>query len=545
MNRQRRFHIIFAVHYLRYGLLLCLVPMLQALLAFDLDSLWAALRQDAVILLACAAAALALWRATAFRLEDGAVKVTQGVFYRSYHTFGRASIAALEIARPLYCRMLGASRITLYFKTNASPKSYSMFLHKKDAAAVADVLLPVRSDTSVFEPTGFERLSFVMLSANIITSSAFALWGVKQLDEVLGQNFQQIALDTFHEAELFAARYLPTGLAFLVTLGFAVTGFTFLYALLHTAGFKVCRNGGVIISKGGFVTLIERRILVACVSACDVCVTPPARLLRRYPVYLSAGSFRGGDLPVLVYKKGEERTVERLLPNFCPPDGPLCMPARKSPVQYLWQPGTLLNTIGDLAAAANHTLAKMGFAPHTEEEYKYMVGNGIPKLIERFLPPGHRDEAAQAQAARLFFPYYDAHKEDATAPYPGIPALLAALHGAGVKLGVVSNKEDALTKSVVSHYFPGLFDAVAGHTLGTPTKPDPHLVNGMRAAFGLSAQQVLYVGDSGVDIETARNAGLAGCGVLWGFRTGDELCGAGASYLARSPEDIRVLVLDA
>lgn len=217
MNRQRRFHIIFAVHYLRYGLLLCLVPMLQALLAFDLDSLWAALRQDAVILLACAAAALALWRATAFRLEDGAVKVTQGVFYRSYHTFGRASIAALEIARPLYCRMLGASCITLYFKTNASPKSYSMFLHKKDAAAVADVLLPVRSDTSVFEPTGFERLSFVMLSANIITSSAFALWGVKQLDEVLGQNFQQIALDTFHEAELFAARYLPTGLAFLVT----------------------------------------------------------------------------------------------------------------------------------------------------------------------------------------------------------------------------------------------------------------------------------------------------------------------------------------
>ena len=187
----------------------------------------------------------------------------------------------------------------------------------------------------------------------------------------------------------------------------------------------------------------------------------------------------------------------------------------------------------------------MGFAPHTEEEYKYMVGNGIPKLIERFLPPGHRDKATQAQAARLFFPYYDAHKEDATAPYPGIPALLAALHGAGVKLGVVSNKEDALTKSVVSHYFPGLFDAVAGHTLGTPTKPDPHLVNGMRAAFGLSAQQVLYVGDSGVDIETARNAGLAGCGVLWGFRTGDELCGAGASYLARSPEDIRVLVLDA
>ena len=133
-----------------------------------------------------------------------------------------------------------------------------------------------------------------------------------------------------------------------------------MYALLHTAGFKVCRNGGVIISKGGFVTLIERRILVACVSACDVCVTPPARLLRRYPVYLSAGSFRGGDLPVLVYKKGEGADEwERLLPNFCPPDGPLCMPARKSPVQYLWQPGTLLALSLALCGVASYAMPQI------------------------------------------------------------------------------------------------------------------------------------------------------------------------------------------
>lgn len=127
MNRQRRFHIIFAVHYLRYGLLLCLVPMLQALLAFDLDSLWAALRQDAVILLACAAAALALWRATAFRLEDGAVKVTPGRVLPQLSHLRQSQHRGAGDRRPLYCRMLGASRITLYFKTNASPKSYSMF----------------------------------------------------------------------------------------------------------------------------------------------------------------------------------------------------------------------------------------------------------------------------------------------------------------------------------------------------------------------------------------------------------------------------------
>ena len=206
--------------------------------------------------------------------------------------------------------------------------------------------------------------------------------------------------------------------------------------------------------------------------------------------------------------------------------------------------GTLLDTLDDLVVLTNDALAEFNLPPRTREEINSYVGNGVKALMYQAVPEGTPQDVADACLAR-WKENYGTYPNDLTKPYPGIPALLAALHGAGVKLGVVSKKEDALTKSVVSHYFPGLFDAVAGHTLGTPTKPDPHLVNGMRAAFGLSAQQVLYVGDSGVDIETARNAGLAGCGVLWGFRTGDELCGAGASYLVRSPEDIRVLVLDA
>lgn len=206
--------------------------------------------------------------------------------------------------------------------------------------------------------------------------------------------------------------------------------------------------------------------------------------------------------------------------------------------------GTLLNTIGDLAAAANATLRALGCPTHSVEAYKRMVGNGVPKLIERFLPPERRDEATLRRAAQLFFPYYDAHKEDTTAPYPGIPALLARLKAHGVKLGVVSNKENALTQSVIAHYFPNTFDAVAGHTLGTPTKPEPHLVNEMRAAFGLAPGAVLYVGDSNVDIETAHNAQLAGCGVLWGFRTEAELRAAGAQFLVHTPEELAALALD-
>ncbi len=205
--------------------------------------------------------------------------------------------------------------------------------------------------------------------------------------------------------------------------------------------------------------------------------------------------------------------------------------------------GTLLDTIGDLAAAADETLRALGWPTHTVEEYKYMVGNGVPRLIERFLPSGHQDEETQRRAAALFFPYYDAHKQDTTAPYPGIPALLTSLKARGVRLGVVSNKENALTQGVIAHYFPGVFDAVAGHTLGTPTKPDPHLVNEMRTSFGLAPGEVLYAGDSGVDMETARNAGVAGCGVLWGFRTEAELRAAGASFLARTPEELAALAL--
>jgi len=338
----RRFHIIFTLRYLRYGLLLCLVPMLRALVEFDLDSLWLALTQDAAILLASAAAALVLWHATSFAWQEGAVQVSQGVVLRQSQTFSRQSIAALEIVRPLSCRLLGASRVTLYFRANAAPRRYTLYLKKRDAAAVAEALLPVCTENAVFEPTGFERLAFIMLSANILTSSLFALWGVRQADELLDGDFGRRAAQTLREAALFVARFLPAGFALLLTLGFAVTGFTFLVALVHTAGFQVCRSGGVIVSRGGFVTHIERRIFAACVSACDTCVSPAARLLRRYPVYLAAGSYRGGDLPVLVYKKGEERAVRRLLPAFSPPDGPLCAPARKSPVQYLWQPGALL-----------------------------------------------------------------------------------------------------------------------------------------------------------------------------------------------------------
>ena len=116
---------------------------------------------------------------------------------QSRHVFRCDSIAALEITRPLHCRLLGASKVTLYFKALAFPRTYQLYLPQKTAAAVAETLLPVRSDTNVFAPTGFERLAFVMLSANVITSWVFIVLGINQVTKILGAGLQNLAKENF------------------------------------------------------------------------------------------------------------------------------------------------------------------------------------------------------------------------------------------------------------------------------------------------------------------------------------------------------------
>ena len=204
--------------------------------------------------------------------------------------------------------------------------------------------------------------------------------------------------------------------------------------------------------------------------------------------------------------------------------------------------GTLLNTIEDLANASNYALEKMNLPTYTVEQYKHLVGDGRRNLILRMLPETMRqDESAVDRATGLFDEYYQLHMRDCTAPYPGIPALLSSLKAKGVLLGVVSNKPHEFVTQIVEQYFPGVFDSVAGQQ-GTLVKPDPAALNRVIADFKLQPDQVLYVGDSNVDIFTARNAKTADCGVLWGFRGQAELEEAGAHHIAAAPEDILTLV---
>lgn len=203
--------------------------------------------------------------------------------------------------------------------------------------------------------------------------------------------------------------------------------------------------------------------------------------------------------------------------------------------------GTLLNTIDDLADSANHILGQLGFPTHSTDKYKYFVGNGIPKLIERCLPTDRQD--CKEKALRMFLEYYSLHSEDKTAAYDGIPELLSAAKQKGIKLGVITNKAHSIAQQVVPHFLgDGVFDYIRGLDDTIKAKPCPNGALDVADKLGVKPDEVLYIGDSGVDMQTAVNAGFTPCGVLWGFRTREELLENGAVYFAEKPSDILNLI---
>ncbi len=201
--------------------------------------------------------------------------------------------------------------------------------------------------------------------------------------------------------------------------------------------------------------------------------------------------------------------------------------------------GTLLNTIGDLAVSCNAVLAQRGLPQHSYEAYCHFVGNGIMRLVERALPEELRTPSTIDAVRRDFVAYYLAHIDEHTLPYEGIPELLAELQQQGVRLAVASNKFQAGTEKLIDRYFPGIrFDVVLGQRPDVPLKPDPAVVGEILRATGVGAADVLYVGDSGVDMQTAAAAGVRSVGVTWGFRDRAELERSGAQRIVDRPAEI-------
>lgn len=201
--------------------------------------------------------------------------------------------------------------------------------------------------------------------------------------------------------------------------------------------------------------------------------------------------------------------------------------------------GTLLNTIADLGMAANYVLSQFGLRGHPLDQYPFMVGNGITKLIERALPAEFRTVEQIAVARKIFLQYYGQHCHDLSQPYPGIKALLDSLTARGVKVAVASNKYMEGVQKLIGYFFPTVpWCAVEGNTDSRPTKPNPAIVQDIMDVAVVQPAEVLYVGDSGVDVDTATRAGVDCVAVSWGFRPRSELIEHGAVNIIDHPSQL-------
>lgn len=206
--------------------------------------------------------------------------------------------------------------------------------------------------------------------------------------------------------------------------------------------------------------------------------------------------------------------------------------------------GTLLNTIDDLGDATNYTLRQFGYPTFSTEEYKYKVGHGIRKLVERSVPEDKLTEKHLDELMAVFTPYYELHKADKTRPYEGMTSVLEQLQQHGVKIAVATNKIQEACEPLMKRYFPDIrFTAILGQRPGHAIKPDRSIVDEIIAIAGVERDQVLYVGDSNVDMQTAINAETEACGVTWGFRKRSEIEAFNPAHIIDSPSQITDIVL--
>ena len=206
--------------------------------------------------------------------------------------------------------------------------------------------------------------------------------------------------------------------------------------------------------------------------------------------------------------------------------------------------GTLLNSLEDLADSANWVLEQHGFPTHPVDAYRYFVGDGVRKLIERILPQEERTEARIEQCRQEFVAYYKVHMEDKTSVYEGITELLVELKNRGLKIAVATNKVHVAVAPLMAKYFPNIrFDAMIGQREGVPVKPAPQIMFDILKETGCEPSEALHVGDTATDMQLAHNAGVTPVGVLWGYRPLEELREAGAKFIIEKPEELLGLVV--
>ena len=200
--------------------------------------------------------------------------------------------------------------------------------------------------------------------------------------------------------------------------------------------------------------------------------------------------------------------------------------------------GTLVNSLEDLASCTNNALIKFGFPKRETEEFKYFAGNGMSVMIERALPKGSKSEENINKVLEAFLENYGEHFADKTYAYEGVPELVAELKGRGIKLAVITNKAQNSAECVVKKNYGDLFDIILGKTEKYPSKPNPDGALAVMKEFEVLPEECIFIGDSLVDMQTGVNSKALPVGVLWGFRTAEELRDNGAEYIISEPEEL-------
>lgn len=206
--------------------------------------------------------------------------------------------------------------------------------------------------------------------------------------------------------------------------------------------------------------------------------------------------------------------------------------------------GTLLDTIEDLANSVNHALTHFNFPTHQTNDYRQFIGNGVNKLLERALPEANRNADHVSMLKAEFINHYYRHSDKYTRPYTGIVELLSKLQNRNFKLAIASNKVHPATVELAARFFCEInFVAVFGQREGYPVKPNPSILNEIITNAAIDKSEVLYIGDSGVDVATAFNAKVDFVGVLWGFRPQEEMEEVGAKRFAKDPNELYKLIV--
>jgi phosphoglycolate phosphatase len=204
--------------------------------------------------------------------------------------------------------------------------------------------------------------------------------------------------------------------------------------------------------------------------------------------------------------------------------------------------GTLVNSLEDIADAMNSVLQDLDYPTHNYDDYQYFIGSGLRNLVSKALPATHNNENQIERCYDLMVDVYRDNCTNQTKPYDGIVELLDHLISRNIKLSVFSNKADALTKEITAFLFPGYFSPIVGLSIESLKKPNPFEAVEISKNLGIQPEEMIFVGDSGIDMQTATNANMLAVGVLWGYRPEEELIANGAKHILSQPSDLMAIL---